>query len=119
MRVRLFIILAILSSCSADLLDDYDYVDRMLRSAIQKSKLTLLSTHLKKFQPQGVTGIAVLGESHIAVHSWPEQGQLFIDIATCSTRESATIAFNEILAHFPGGSVASYQELELTSDASS
>jgi len=118
MNIRLFIILAILSSCSAEVLDNDEYLDRMLRSAIRKSKLTLLSTYIKKFQPQGVTGIAVLGESHIAVHSWPESGQLFIDIATCSTRESASVAFDEILAHFPGGCVASYQELEVASASS-
>jgi S-adenosylmethionine decarboxylase len=115
MRMRLFVVLAILSSCPAGLLNDDEYLDRMLRSAIRKSNLTLLSTYMKRFQPQGVTGVAILGESHIAVHSWPEQGKLFLDIATCSTKESAAVAFNEILAHFPGGSVAFYQELEVTS----
>lgn len=117
MKIRLFVILAILGSCSAELLNNDEYLDRVLRSAIRKSNLTLLSTYMKKFQPQGVTGIAVLGESHIAVHSWPEQGQLFIDIATCATRESATMVFNEILDHFPRGSVTSYQEFEVTSEA--
>ncbi|MBI3951035.1 MAG: adenosylmethionine decarboxylase [Acidobacteria bacterium] len=119
MKIRLFIILAILGSCPADLLNDDEYLDRMLRSAIRKANLTLLSTYIKKFQPQGVTGIAVLGESHIAVHSWPENGQLFIDIATCSTQESASMAFAEILAHFPDGRVASYQELEVAGGSSS
>lgn len=115
MKIRLFVVLAILISCPADLLDDDEYFDKMLRSAIRKSSLTVLSTSMKKFQPQGVTGVAILGESHIAVHSWPEQGKLFIDIATCSTRESATIAFNEIVSYFPGGSVD--QELEISSDS--
>jgi S-adenosylmethionine decarboxylase len=119
MKIRLFLIVAMLSSCSADMLNDDEYLDQVLRSAVRRAKLTILSTHIKRFHPQGVTGIAVLGESHIAVHSWPEHGQLFIDIATCSTRQSASIAFQEILSHFPGGSVASYQELEVASNSSS
>jgi S-adenosylmethionine decarboxylase len=119
MKIRLFVVLAILSSCAPDLLDNDEYLDRMLRAAIRKSNLTLLSTYIKKFQPQGVTGVAILGESHITVHTWPENGQLFVDIATCSTKESAATAFREILAHFPGGRVASYQESEVTSDSSS
>ena len=119
MKTKLFVVLAILSSCEPDLLENDEYLDRMLQSAIRKCNLTLLSTYMKKFQPQGVTGIALLGESHIAVHSWPERGELFVDIATCSTKESAMVAFSEILDHFPRGRVASYQESEVTSDSSS
>lgn len=117
MNVRLFIILAILSSCPPELLDDDEYLDRVLRSAVRKSNLSLLGTWSKKFEPAGVTEIAVLGESHIALHSWPSQGQLFIDIATCSNEKSATLALREILAHFPGGAIASYRKFEMAGDS--
>lgn len=117
MIIRLYVVLAILCCCPADLLDDDEYLDRTLHSAIRKSNLTLHGTCMKRFEPQGVTGIAVLGESHAAIHSWPQSGQLFIDIATCSSKESATVVFNEILAQFPGARVASHRELVVESDS--
>lgn len=116
MRVRLFMVLAILCCCPTDMLNNDEFMDWTLRSAVRKSNLTLLGTYMKKFQPQGVTGVAVLGESHVALHSWPENGQLFIDIATCSNKDSANSVFKDILAHFPGANIASYQELIVEHD---
>lgn len=117
-EIRVFVIVAIFSGCSPELLDDDGYIDKVLRSAAKKSHLTLLYTSIRKFQPQGVTGIAVIGESHIAVHSWPQHGSFLVDIATCSTKESAAAAFKEITAHFPDGHIASYREFDMTNESS-
>lgn len=114
MKIRVFLIISLVKSCPRELLNDPDYIDRVLRSAAVKAKLRLLSTHVKKFEPQGVTGVAIIGESHIAVHTWPQNGNLFVDIATCSTKETALAAFSEVIAHFPGGKTISYQEIEVT-----
>jgi S-adenosylmethionine decarboxylase len=118
MSVRVFLVAAMLRSCPADLLDDEVYLEKGLRDAVTRAGLTLLSTHMEKFQPQGVTGVAILGESHLAVHSWPESGELFVDVATCSTPESTRICFDEILALFPGAVTDSYHEVELDQGAS-
>ena len=100
MKARMFVILAILCFCPADLLSDDEFMDRMLRSSVLKSNLTLMSTHITRFHPQGLSGVAILGESHAAIHSWPENGQLFIDIASCSSKESAYSVFKLIVDHF-------------------
>jgi S-adenosylmethionine decarboxylase len=118
MKIQLFVVLAILCCCPVDLLNDDDFLDRMLRSAVRKSNLTLMGTHMNKFEPQGVTGVAILGESHAAIHSWPENGQIFIDIATCTNMDSAASVFKYIAEHFPGARVASYQETVVEHDCS-
>jgi S-adenosylmethionine decarboxylase len=116
MKVRLFVVLAILCCCPTDMLDDEEYLDSTLRSAVRKSNMTLLGVHMKKFHPQGVTGVALLGESHAAIHSWPENGQLFIDIATCTDKESAHSLFEAILGRLPGAKIASHQEMVVEHD---
>ncbi|MFQ5732482.1 MAG: adenosylmethionine decarboxylase [Planctomycetaceae bacterium] len=47
---------------------------------------TLLHQHVHRFNPQGVTGLAVLAESHLSLHSWPEHGYLAADVFTCGRR---------------------------------
>ena len=98
--MRLSIIVAALEGCSFEQIDDADRVDRALREAVAAGGFTLLHQHVHKFSPQGVTGAAVLSESHIALHSWPEDGVLFVDIATCSGTAATQAAFDAICANF-------------------
>jgi S-adenosylmethionine decarboxylase len=65
------------------------------------------------FAPQGVTACAVVGESHIALHTWPEQGRMFVDIASCSTRESVRRALDAIAAALPEGRLSVLDEREI------
>ena len=53
---------------------------------------TLLHQHVYRFQPQGVTGIAVLAESHLSLHSWPEHGYLAADVFTCGQQVDPHLA---------------------------
>lgn len=64
-------------------IDDIDAISDALRDAADACDATLLELTLHRFDPQGCTGIAVLSESHIAIHSWPEVGYAAIDIFTC------------------------------------
>lgn len=64
-------------------LDDPDRVEAALRAAVAASGATLLGLHLHRFLPQGVTGVAVLAESHITVHTWPELGYGAFDAFMC------------------------------------
>ena len=49
----------------------------------KECKSTLLNLAAHKFDPQGVTSIAMLAESHISIHTWPEKGMAVCDIFTC------------------------------------
>jgi len=68
----------------ADHLDDVPYIERALIEAVEASDATLLHIHLHHFTPNGgVSGVAVLAESHISIHTWPERGFAALDIFMC------------------------------------
>ncbi len=64
-------------------LDDPDRIEAALRRAVSAANATLLGIHLHRFAPQGVTGVAMLAESHITVHTWPELGFAAFDAFMC------------------------------------
>lgn len=68
----------------ANRLDDIDHVERTLRDCVDAAGATLLHIHLHHFEPNGgISGVAVLAESHISIHSWPEHGYAALDIFMC------------------------------------
>ncbi len=65
-------------------IDDIDRIDRAMRDSVEAAGATLLHIHLHHFTPNsGVSGVAVLAESHISVHSWPECGYAAFDVFMC------------------------------------
>lgn len=69
-------------------LDDLEYIEKILRECVTAAGATLLHIHLHHFTPnQGVSGVAVLAESHISVHTWPETGFAAFDIFMCGDAE--------------------------------
>ena len=77
----------------AERLDDLAHVEATLRNAVTAAKATLLHIHLHHFTPnRGVSGVAVLAESHISIHTWPENGYAALDVFMCGSAEpQATI----------------------------
>ena len=67
----------------AQRLDDLDHIEATLRRCVTAAKATLLHIHLHHFQPNGVSGVAVLAESHISIHTWPEAGYAALDVFMC------------------------------------
>jgi len=76
-------ILFTLKGCSENQLDDESHIRNVLVKAAQLCKSTLLDVSSHKFDPQGVTAIALLAESHISIHTWPEMGIAVCDVFTC------------------------------------
>jgi S-adenosylmethionine decarboxylase proenzyme len=83
--------------CSRDILDDRAGLERLLGKAIKKSGLTLITTSAHKFEPVGVTVIALIGESHVVIHTYPEARHASIDIFTCSNGAHAMKALLKYL----------------------
>jgi S-adenosylmethionine decarboxylase len=76
----------------ADRLDDIDHIEATLRHCVEAAQATLLHIHLHHFQPNGVSGVAVLAESHISIHSWPEAGYAALDVFMCgNAKPHATV----------------------------
>ena len=69
--------------CPAEVLDDLERIREALTEAATLAKSTLLSETAHRFEPQGVTALGLLAESHISVHPWPELGYAAADVFTC------------------------------------
>ena len=81
-------ILFTLKGCSSVLTDDESYIRDVIYHASVQCNSTLLSLNSHKFQPQGVTCVAMLAESHISIHTWPEVGMAVCDVFTCGDHTS-------------------------------
>ncbi|EBA17750.1 S-adenosylmethionine decarboxylase related protein [Roseobacter sp. SK209-2-6] len=62
-------------------------IQKAFRDCVEVCGATLLHIHTHKFSPQGVSGVAVLAESHISVHTWPEIGYGAFDVFMCGDAE--------------------------------
>ncbi len=72
----------------ASRLDELEHMEKALRRCVEVSKATLLHIHLHHFTPNGgVSGVAVLSESHISVHTWPEANYAAFDVFMCGEAE--------------------------------
>jgi S-adenosylmethionine decarboxylase len=67
----------------AEGLDNIDLIDSTLRRCVAAARATLLHLHLHHFHPNGVSGVAVLAESHISIHTWPDAGYAALDVFMC------------------------------------
>ena len=72
-----------LYECDQAILNDYEELERLLEVALNMAGANILRIFGEKFQPQGVTLLALLAESHASIHSWPELGYAAIDLYTC------------------------------------
>ncbi len=88
----------ILDCWGASHLDDIRHIEKALRKAVDVAGATLLHIHLHHFTPNGgVSGVAVLAESHISIHTWPERDYAALDIFMCGETqpEKAITVFEE------------------------
>ena len=72
-----------LYSCNKDKLNDELFLRCIVNNAAKLSKSKVLNLLSNKFEPQGVTAIALLAESHLSIHTWPECKYAAVDIYTC------------------------------------
>jgi len=72
-----------LYKCDHEKLNDESFLRCTLNRAAKLAKATVLNLISNKFEPQGVTAIALLAESHISIHTWPESNYSAVDIFTC------------------------------------
>ena len=72
-----------LYDCDSAKLNDEAFLREAITTAAQRAGATLLNLITHHFEPQGVTGLALLAESHISIHTWPESGYAAVDVFTC------------------------------------
>ena len=69
--------------CDPDVLKDRDAIDAAVNEAVKRSNATVVTSTFHTFSPFGVSGVVVIAESHVAIHTWPEYGYSAVDIFTC------------------------------------
>ena len=70
--------------CNPDLLKRVDFISETMHEAAKRSKATIVGKMFKQFEPWGVSGVIVIAESHISIHTWPELGLASVDYYSCS-----------------------------------
>ncbi len=81
-------------------LNDEAFVREALVNAADLAGATLLEVRTHAFTPQGITGFALLAESHISIHTWPEHNFAAVDAFTCGETTNPEIACNYLAAIF-------------------
>lgn len=91
-------LIAELSGCPPLLLNDVALIEHRLVAAARASRATVITVSFHHFAPFGVSGVVVIQESHIAIHSWPEYGYAALDIFTCGQTIDPWVIYREVAA---------------------
>ena len=86
-----------LYNCDVLKLNDESFLRCTINNAAKKANARVLNLISHKFEPQGVTAIALLSESHLSIHTWPESHYAAIDIFTCGQNMNPDIASNYLI----------------------
>jgi S-adenosylmethionine decarboxylase proenzyme len=82
--------------CNTDVLNDVAYIKRAMRTAAVESGATVVTEAFHVFNPHGVSGVVVIAESHLTIHTWPEYGYAAVDLFTCGDEVSPDAAFQRL-----------------------
>ncbi len=91
-------VLAEMTGCPPEVLNDVKGLETCFRNCAVEGGATVVSSHFHFFSPQGVSGVVVIAESHVTVHTWPEHGYAAVDVFTCGRPEVAEAVMALIIA---------------------
>jgi S-adenosylmethionine decarboxylase proenzyme len=69
--------------CNREKLNDLKLIEETMIGAAEYAKATVVDDVFHKFNPHGISGVVVISESHLAIHTWPEYGYAAVDLFTC------------------------------------
>lgn len=95
--------------CEPDIMNDVSRIERDMVEAARKAGATVINSTFHHFSPYGVSGVVVIEESHLAIHTWPEYGYAAVDLFTCGEMD-AWISFDYLKECFKS---ASYSAIEM------
>lgn len=93
-------ILAEVYGCNFEVLNDIKKVEDIMINAALDAGAEVREFVFHKFSPQGVSGVVVISESHLAIHTWPELGYAAVDVFTCGEKVDPWDACNYLAKHF-------------------
>ena len=96
-------------NCDPHIMNDVAAIERDMVAAAQKAGATVINSTFHHFSPWGVSGVVVIQESHLAIHTWPEYGYAAVDLFTCGDMD-AWISFDHLKDCFKS---ISYSAIEM------
>ncbi len=91
--------------CSVEVINDRQLVREAMLEAARRANATIVAEVFHTFSPQGISGVVVIAESHIAIHSWPEHRCASVDIFSCSDRMKPEAIIDYLKEVFGAGRV--------------
>lgn len=81
-------------NCNSQILDDVEGIEKHMNAAAKACGATIVQSSFHRFQPWGVSGVVVIAESHLAIHTWPEYGYASVDLYTCGEDIQPEVAYH-------------------------
>lgn len=95
--------------CKESTINDVEYIESSLIKATEASNATIISHNFHKFSPYGVSGVVVIAESHVAIHTWPEYNYAAVDIFTCGDSIDPWVIQEHLKEYFESKNVSSME----------
>lgn len=87
-------------SVNRSLLDDLNKIETIFLDSLNNSGATYINHFFHKFSPQGVSGVVVIAESHLSIHTWPEDEYAALDVFTCGSKEIGDTIVQNLVRSF-------------------
>lgn len=101
-------IIAELYGVPKELISNEKTVREIVEDVVSKAELTKVGSVYKQFNPHGVTGVVLIAESHVSIHTWPEYELVNLDVFTCGDTKKAEKAFELFIKRFKPKSYRHY-----------
>ena len=99
------------SGCNSKIIGSVEKVQDILVKAAEIAGATVWAISFSKFPPSGVSGVVVISESHLTIHTWPELGEAAVDLFTCGDEKAAKRAIAALGPRLKAGRVESRELL--------
>jgi S-adenosylmethionine decarboxylase proenzyme len=100
-----------LKNCNREVLNDVDYLKKCLIETAEKIGATVVNSAFHQFSPYGISGVVVVAESHLCIHTWPEYGYAAVDVFTCGSTIEPSDAVDLLVSKLEAGD-STYMELK-------
>jgi S-adenosylmethionine decarboxylase proenzyme len=90
--------------CNPATLNNVATIKQAMRDAAELSGATIVQEAFHLFNPHGVSGVVVIAESHLTIHTWPEYGYAAVDLFTCGDDVNPDVAFEYLKSHLEASS---------------
>lgn len=89
-----------LRDCNPKTLSNLEFVQQAMKNAALAAKATIVEVAFHEFSPFGISGMVVIAESHLAIHTWPEYGYAAVDVFTCGDLIKPQVAAGYLIEQF-------------------